>query len=40
MVPFPHLWCLDHYQGMVEWLGTHAREHLHNDRVAIFEIHE
>ena len=40
VVPFPHLWCLDHYQGMVEWLGTHARKHLHNDRVAIFEIHE
>jgi glycosyltransferase involved in cell wall biosynthesis len=38
VVVFPHLWYLDYYQGFRDWLRNHAREHLHNDRVAIFEL--
>jgi glycosyltransferase involved in cell wall biosynthesis len=37
-VAFPHLWYLDYYRGLRDWLRTHAREHVHNDRVAIFEF--
>ncbi len=38
VVGFPHLWYLDHYQGLGVWLRTHARARLRNDRVAIFEL--
>lgn len=38
VVTFPHLWYLDHYRGLCAWLRTHAREHLRNDRVALFEL--
>ena len=37
-VAFPHLGYLDYYRGLRDWLRTHAREHVHNDRVAIFEF--
>jgi glycosyltransferase involved in cell wall biosynthesis len=38
VVGFPHLWYLDHYDGLSAWLRAHARARLHNDRVAIFEL--
>jgi glycosyltransferase involved in cell wall biosynthesis len=38
VVGFPHLWYLDHYEGLCAWLRTHARARLRNDRVAIFEL--
>jgi len=37
-VTFPHLWYLEHYRGLRTWLRTHAREHIHNDRIALFEL--
>ena len=39
VVGFPHLWYLEHYDGLRVWLRTHARARLRNDRVAIFELH-
>ena len=38
VVGFPQLWYLDHYVGLKTWLAGAAREHVRNDRVAIFEL--
>jgi glycosyltransferase involved in cell wall biosynthesis len=38
VIAFPHLWYLDHYHGLGDWLRAHARERLRNGRVAIFEL--
>jgi glycosyltransferase involved in cell wall biosynthesis len=38
VMAFPHLWYLDHYLGLRDWLSRHACERRRNDRVAIFEL--
>jgi glycosyltransferase involved in cell wall biosynthesis len=38
VVAYPHLWYLDYFPGLRAWLSSSAREHLRNDRVAIFEL--
>jgi glycosyltransferase involved in cell wall biosynthesis len=38
VVAFPHLWYLEHYHGLRAWLQKHARPHLHNGRVAVFQL--
>jgi glycosyltransferase involved in cell wall biosynthesis len=40
VVAFPHLWYLDHYEGLRDWLRAHAHPRLRNDRVAIFELQD
>jgi hypothetical protein len=38
VVAYPHLWYLDHYRGLRQWLARNACARLDNDRVTIFEL--